>query len=156
MRDREAKVQAKSGIIVRLIFAVIAGAFASAGTTAAAQPSATAQTGSPASAVAKYSGCVMRLEADKDTLVINDATVCAKLTGKFVAADIAGHEVDLTGVLTAGTRTVPAAIGVSGVSNVGKSCSSTCSLLPPRTRGLGKGGELPGKEGGTPGVAPPH
>ncbi|HEY4380757.1 MAG TPA: hypothetical protein VGN01_10460 [Acidobacteriaceae bacterium] len=129
---------------------MIASAAAMAGQTQPTTPTASVE---PAS---KYSGCVMRLEADKDTLVINDATVCAKLTGKFVAADIAGHEVDITGVLKAGSRTIPASLNVSSVGSVGKSCSSICSLLPPRTRGLGKGGEVPGKEGGTPGVAPQH
>jgi len=158
MRNRELNVPAKRGTIVRLILeiAIVCGVISGAGTAAAQAPVSATQADSPAPAAAKYSGCVMRLDADKDTLEINTATTCAKLTGKFVASDIAGHEVDLTGVLTAGSGKIPASLSVGSVTSVGKSCSSTCSLLPPRSRGLGKGGELPGKEGGTPGVAPQH
>lgn len=157
MRNRELNAPAKSGTIVRLILGVIAGCGVIAGAnTATAQAPAATRTDSPAPAVSKYNGCVMRLDSDKDTLVINTATTCAKLTGRFVASDIAGYEVNLTGVLTAGSGKIPASLSVGSVTSVGKSCSSTCSLLPPRTRGLGKGGELPGKEGGTPGVAPQH
>lgn len=104
-------------------------------------------------AEAKYAGCVQHLATDKDTLVLNAETVCAKLTGKFTAAALDGHEVELNGVLTERSPGVPASINVGSVVTVGKSCSSTCSLQP-RTRGLGKGGEIPGKEGGTPGEAP--
>jgi len=148
---------AKSATTVRLMLAAIAvcGVVAAI-TVAAAQSPTAAQPDTAPPAEAKYSGCVVPLEADKDILVINTATVCAKLTGKFTAADVAGHEVDLSGVLTAGTSTTPASISVNSVTNVGKSCSSSCALLPPRKRGLGKGGQLPGKEGGTPGAAPQH
>jgi len=104
-------------------------------------------------APAKYTGCVQRVPTDKDTLVLSGDTVCAKLTGTFTADDLAGHLVDLTGVLTARTHDTPASIDVSSVASVGKSCASTCSLRPPGTRGLGKGGQIPGKEGGTPGVS---
>ena len=153
MRDRVLKLPAKSAKIVRLILAVVVGYGVMATAIGLAQPPA--QPDSAAPVETKHSGCVMRPDPDKDTLVINTATVCAKLTGKL-AADIAGHEVDLTGVLTAGSRTGPASISVSSVGSVGKSCSSTCSLLPPKTRGLGKGNELPGKEGGTPGLVSPQ
>jgi hypothetical protein len=102
---------------------------------------------------AKYAGCVQHLSTDKDTLVISGETFCAKLNGKFSAANLDGHEVELKGVLTERSPGVPASISVGFVITVGKSCSNTCSLLPP-TRGLGKGGEIPGKEGGTPGAAP--
>jgi hypothetical protein len=101
----------------------------------------------------KYEGCVQHVVTDKDTLVLSGETYCAKLTGKFSPADLDGHEVELKGVLTERSPGVPASISVGSVVTVGKSCSSTCSLLP-RTRGLGKGGEIPGKEGGTPGAAP--
>ena len=105
-----------------------------------------------------YSGCVQRSTADKDTLILNGETVCAKLTGTFSADKLAGHEVDLKGVLTERTAATPASIRITSVTSIGKSCSNTCSLQPPGTRGLNKGGEKPGKEGGTPGAAPtqPH
>jgi hypothetical protein len=101
-----------------------------------------------------FSGCVQGLPGDKNMLVISSDTVCAKLTGKFTAADLSGHEVDLKGILTERTPANPASLKVTSVVTIGKSCSSTCSLQPPGTRSLGKGGEKPGKEGGTPGAAP--
>jgi len=113
-----------------------------------AQPPATA----PADVT--YKGCVQSLPTDKETLVLSSDTVCARLTGKFAAADLAGHEVELKGVLTPRSPGVSASISVGSVVSVGKSCSSTCSLRPPGTRGLGKGSEKPGKEGGTPGLVP--
>lgn len=101
-----------------------------------------------------YAGCVQRSTADKDTLVLSGETVCAKLTGsRFTPEKLVGHEVDLKGVLTERTTTNPAVIRVDSIDSVGKSCSNTCSLQPPGTRGL-RGGEKPGKEGGTPGMAP--
>jgi hypothetical protein len=105
-----------------------------------------------------YSGCVQRSATDKDTLILSGETVCAKLTGTFSADKLAGHEVDLKGVLTERTTSTPAAIRVTSVTSIGKSCTNTCPLQPPGTRGLNKGGEKPGKEGGTPGAAPtqPH
>ena len=115
------------------------------------------QTSSPpasaSSSVAHYAGCVQRSTTDKDTIILSNETLCAKLTGTFVADKLVGHEVDLKGVLTDGTASTPAAIRVNSIGSIGKSCSDVCSLLPPGKRGLKKG-ELPGKEGGTPGAAP--
>lgn len=112
----------------------------------------------PAPTPSNYSGCVQRSTNDKDTLILSGETVCAKLTGNFSADKLAGHEVDLKGVLTERTTSIPAAIRVTSITSTGKSCTNTCSLQPPGTRGLNKGGEKPGKEGGTPGAAPtqPH
>jgi len=104
-------------------------------------------------AASSYAGCVQRSTADKNTLVLSGESVCAKLTGSFSAEKLIGHDVDLKGVLTERTAANPAAIHVDSIDSVGKSCSNTCSLQPPGTRGL-RGGEKPGKEGGTPGMAP--
>jgi hypothetical protein len=103
--------------------------------------------------VIRYAGCVQRSATDKDTIVLSNETLCAKLTGTFSAEKIVGHEVDLKGVLTDRTASTPATIRVGSISSIGKSCSDACSLFPPGKRGLKKG-ELPGKEGGTPGMAP--
>lgn len=100
-----------------------------------------------------YTGCVQRSTTDKNTLVLSGESVCAKLTGSFSSEKLAEHEVDLKGVLTERTAANPAAIRVDSVDSVGKSCSNTCSLQPPGTRGL-RGGEKPGKEGSTPAMAP--
>ena len=87
-------------------------------------------------------------------LILNTETACAKLTGKFSATQLDGHEVDLKGVLTPRTSALPASLRVDAVVSVGKPCSEVCSLTPPKSRGLGKGGEIPGRQGGTPGEAP--
>jgi hypothetical protein len=102
----------------------------------------------------EFQGCVQASPTDKTVLVLNTEAACATLTGKFTATQLDGHQVDLKGVLTPHTRTVPASIHVDTVVSVGKACSNVCSLRPPGTRGLGKGGEIPGKQGGTPGEAP--
>jgi hypothetical protein len=101
----------------------------------------------------EFQGCVQQSPTDKTTLIINTESACATLTGKFTATQLDGHLVDLKGVLTPRTSALPASIRVDAVVSVGKACSDVCSLKP-RTRGLGKGGEIPGKEGGTPGAAP--
>jgi hypothetical protein len=106
----------------------------------------------PAPASAAYSGCVQQSPTDKDTLVLSAESVCARLTGTLSATQLIGHEIDLKGVLTPRVGTTPASIKVDSVVHVGKSCSDVCALLPPKKRGLG--GEVPGKEGGTPGLAP--
>jgi hypothetical protein len=102
---------------------------------------------------ANFSGCVQPAPADKTTLILSGETVCAKLTGTFSSEKLLGHEVALKGVLTERTASSSASIHVGSINSVGKSCSNTCSLQPPGTRGL-RGGEKPGKEGGTPGMAP--
>jgi hypothetical protein len=101
-------------------------------------------------APSSFSGCVKSATSDKDTIILSGESVCAKLTGNFSAEKLIGHQVDLKGVLTERTPTAPANIHVGSISSIGKSCSNTCSLQPPGTRGL----EKPGKEGGTPGMAP--
>jgi hypothetical protein len=98
-----------------------------------------------------FSGCVQRSATDKDTLILSTDSVCATLGGKVSGTQIAGHQVDLKGVLTPRTPAAPASIQVGSVVSVGKECSDVCSLRPPGSRGLQKGGEMPGKEGGTPG-----
>jgi hypothetical protein len=149
MRNQSGKTPAKAGSKLSRIPAQIAvcGALSFA-SWAAAQSAAPAA----APAAAKFSGCVQPLTTDKDTMVLSGDTVCAQLTGKFAASDLTGHQVELNGVLTPRTSGTPASIQVGSVSSVGKSCSDICSLMPPRTRGLGRGGQTPGKEGGTPGL----
>jgi hypothetical protein len=104
--------------------------------------------GGPGSAA--YSGCVMASPTDKDTLILNSDLVCADLSGKFATPNLAGHQIDLSGVLTPRAGTTPASIAIDSVDKIGKSCSEVCSPLPPRSRGLG--GERPGREGGRPGA----
>lgn len=104
-------------------------------------------------ASSNFAGCVQRSTTDKSTVILSGESICAKLTGSFSSDKLIGHEVDLKGVLTERTAASPATINVGSINSVGKSCSNTCSLQPPGTRGL-RGGEKPGKEGGTPGAAP--
>jgi hypothetical protein len=120
-----------------------------------AQSPATPAPPKPA-APATYSGCVQKAPGLPDTLVISTPTVCAMLKGKLFEDKVAGHEIELKGVLTPRNASVAASIEVQSVVSVGKSCSDVCSLHPPATRGLHppKTGEIPGSEGGTPGA--PH
>jgi hypothetical protein len=113
----------------------------------------TASQTTPPPSVTHFAGCVQRSTTDKDTIILSNETLCAKLTSTFPMEKVVGHEIDLKGVLTNGTASTPAAIRVGTITSIGKSCTDTCSLLPPGRRGLKKG-ELPGKEGGTPGMAP--
>jgi hypothetical protein len=109
----------------------------------------------PPSPAESFQGCVQPSPTDKTVLIVSTENACAKLTGKFKAADISGHQVELKGVLTPyASPTAPASIKVESVVTVGKPCEDVCSLQPPHTRGLGHGGETPGKEGGTPGAVP--
>jgi hypothetical protein len=143
-----AKAGTKLGRIAAL-FGVLLVVLSLAG-WAGAQSTQTAPAAAPAEK--KFSGCVQPVPTDKDTLVLSGDTVCAKLTGKFAASELSGHQVELNGVLTPRTTGTPASIEVGSVASVGKSCSDVCALKPPGTRGLGKGGQTPGKEGGTPGL----
>jgi hypothetical protein len=118
---------------------------------AASAPAATAAAPAPAQS---FKGCVQQSTTEKSTLVLSTDTVCATLTGKFTASRIAGHEIEIKGVLTPRTAAAPASIRVDGVVEVGKACTDVCSLRPPGSRGLTRGGEIPGREGGTPGEAP--
>jgi hypothetical protein len=87
-------------------------------------------------------------------LVISTPTACALLTGKVSAEKLAGHQVELTGILTPRTATAAASIQVDSVGSVGKSCTDVCALKPPMSRGLHRpsGSAIPGSEGGTPGL----
>jgi len=128
---------------------VLVGAAGLAGVHGYAQPPASAPA---APAPATFSGCVQKAPGSSTTLVISTPNTCATLKGQVSVDVLAGHQVDLTGVLTPRTGTVAASIDVHVVNGVGKSCSDVCSLQPPRQRGL-----HPGGEGGTPGaVAPPQ
>jgi hypothetical protein len=150
MRNSTCKTLVKAGRkLGRIAAMVVACGGLSVASWAAAQSTPAA---AAAPAEKKFSGCVQPVPTDKDTLVLSGDTVCAKLTGKFAAADLTGHQVELNGVLTPRTPGTPASIEVGSVASVGKSCSDVCSLKPPGTRGLGKGGQMPGKEGGTPGL----
>ena len=112
-----------------------------------------------------YAGCVQKAPDSDTILVISTAKVCATLN-KGQASDkdfseekLAGHEVELKGVLTPRTASVAASIEVNSVVSVGKSCTDVCALRPPATRGLHRpdpaAGDAPGADGGTPGLAPP-
>jgi hypothetical protein len=126
----------------------LVGTIGLAGVHGYAQAPANAPATPPAPAT--FSGCVQKAPGSSTTLVISTATTCATLTGKVSMDVLAGHQVDLTGVLTPRTATDAASIEVHVVNGVGKSCSDVCALHPPHSRGL-----HPGGEGGTPGVAAP-
>ena len=119
-----------------------------------ASPAPAAASESSKGALAPYSGCVLRSATDRNTLVLNADSVCAVLAGRLATSRLAGHQIDLKGVLTRGAAHPPgpASIQVDAIVHVGASCSDACSPLPPGKRGLGS--EKPGKEGGTPGAAP--
>jgi hypothetical protein len=108
------------------------------------------------SAPASFSGCVQKAPGSSTTLVLSTPTTCAKLSGKFSVEQLAGHQIDLKGVLTPRTSSTPALIQVESVKKVGDVCSDVCSLQPPRSRGLHPPPqrEVPGTEGGTPGAVP--
>ena len=124
--------------------ALLTFAFSAAGAQQPAQPSP-----------AKYTGCV---QSDSASIVLRAPNVCAVLKGKISASEVAGHQIELTGVLSPATKTSPPIIQVDSVSSVGQSCTETCAARP-RGRGLhhptGASSEVPGSEGGTPG-APMH
>ena len=125
---------------------------------AGAQASAQAPANPPAPpkplAPATYSGCVQKAPDSTTDLVISTAKVCAVLTGKVSVDTLAGHQVELTGILTPRTSSAAASIQVNSVGSVGKSCTETCALKPPLSRGLHKPADsaVPGSEGGTPGL----
>jgi hypothetical protein len=119
---------------------------------AAAAPDPTAKPPAPAR---EFQGCVQSSPTDKTILVFSTDKVCATLDGGLATPQLAGHQIDLKGILTPRTRNQAASIHIDSVVNVGKPCSDVCSLRPPGTRGLG-GGETPGREGGTPGLTTPH
>jgi hypothetical protein len=134
---------------------VIAACLGFAGTHALAQAAET--TSAPPPAPATYKGCVQKAPGSDGTLIISTANACAKLTGKVSADSLAGHEVELQGILTPRTPSAAASIQVDSVTSVGSACTNVCSLHPPGTRGLHRpqDGAVPGTEGGTPGAAPP-
>ncbi|MGA1982550.1 MAG: hypothetical protein ABSG84_08750 [Acidobacteriaceae bacterium] len=129
-----------------------------AGCLAGAQASAQATGSEPAAAKppapATYSGCVQKAPNSTTDLVISTPAACARLTGNVSADTLAGHQVELTGILTPRTPSAAASIQVGSVSSVGKACTDVCSLHPPGTRGLQRpsNGAVPGSEGGTPGL----
>lgn len=133
----------------------VAPAVALAGCLVFAAQQALAQAAAPKPAApATYSGCVQKAPDSTTALVISAPTACALLTGKVSVDKLAGHEVELTGILTPRTPSTAASIKVNSVASVGKSCTDICSLKPPGTRGLHRpaNNAVPGSEGGTPGV----
>ncbi len=152
MRNSTCRTLVKAGLKlsrIAVLCGVLLGVMSLVG-RAGAQSTQTSPAAAPAEK--KFSGCVQPVPTDKDTLVLSGDTVCAKLTGKFAASELSGHQVELSGVLTPRTPGTAASIEVGSVASVGKSCSDVCALKPPGTRGLGKGAQTPGKEGGTPGL----
>ena len=147
IRNMVAFCEVNRGLILGLaIFAVGA-----AGVADYAQDSNTAASAKSAS----FSGCVQKGSGSDNLLVISGATVCATLKGKLAVPGLVGHQVDLKGVLTPRTTSTATSIEVESVDKVGEGCSDVCKLQPPGTRGLRpppKDHEVPGSEGGTPGV----
>ena len=125
-----------------------------AGAQAVAQAPANPPADTKPFAPATYSGCVQKAPDSTTDLVISTPTACARLTGNVSADTLAGHQVELTGILTPRTPSAAASLQVDSVSSVGKSCTDVCSLRPPGTRGLHRpnDGMIPGSEGGTPGL----
>jgi hypothetical protein len=102
---------------------------------------------------ATYNGCVQKASDSSDTLILTARNMCAVLKGKLSAEQVAGHQIELKGLLSPATKSGPASIQVDSVSSVGQSCSETC-VLRPRSRGIHPptADEVPGSEGGTPGA----
>ena len=100
-----------------------------------------------------FTGCVTPSTQDKGKLVLRSKESCSELAGNLVSASkLAGHTVTLEGALAPASGPEPETLTVSAVKQVGEACSSTCSLEPPGSRGLGKKkGEAIDKIGGTPG-----
>lgn len=129
-----------------------------AGVQACAQTPASPSAPPKPPAPTAYSGCVQKAP-DSSDLVISTPKVCALLTGKVSADTLVGHQVELTGILTPRTSSAAASIQVNSVGSVGKTCTETCALHPPLSRGLHRpnDGMVPGSEGGTPGLTTtPH
>ncbi len=130
--------------------------------TAQASAQASAQSSGNASAPpapATYKGCVQKAPGTDGVLLISTPSACAKITGKALGDDAIGHEVQLDGILTPRTASVPASLHVDSVISVGNVCSKVCTLRP--RRGLPSPQDqqkaTPGTEGGTPGkVGPPQ
>jgi len=149
---RIAKGATVSRVVRRIALGLAAAGFVGlASAQTPAQPEAPAKPAAPAT----YKGCVQKAPNSSTELVIKTATSCAKLTGQINVDQLAGHQVELTGMLTPRSGPQPATIKVDSVGSVGETCSDVCSLTPPRSRGLGHGGEIPGSEGGTPGLTAP-
>lgn len=130
-----------------------------AGTQASAQNAQSPSADTKPPAPATFSGCVQKAPDSTTGLVIGTAKVCALLAGKVSVDTLAGHQVELTGILTPRTASAAASIQVNSVGSVGKSCTEVCALHPPLSRGLHRpsDGMVPGSEGGTPGLTtPPH
>ncbi|HEX9198360.1 MAG TPA: hypothetical protein VF865_02285 [Acidobacteriaceae bacterium] len=127
-------------------------AIASCTGLASAQAPASA---APAAKPGAFTGCVQK-EPGTSNLVISTPNVCARLTGKSATEKLVGHEIDLHGILVPRTASTAASIQVESVTKVGKSCTDVCALQPPGTRSLHpKDHEVPGSEGGTPGLTAP-
>jgi hypothetical protein len=146
----------RTGRVLALSIAIAAGL---AGTQAFAQAAANPPEAAKPPAPATYSGCVQKAPDSTTGLVIGTPKVCALLTGKLSADTLAGHQVELTGILTPRTSSAPASIQVNSVGSIGKACTEVCALHPPLSRGLHRpsAGMVPGTEGGTPGLTTtPH
>jgi hypothetical protein len=118
---------------------VFVGCLGVAGGQAYAQPPAS--TPATPTKPATFSGCVQKAPGSSTELVISAPTACAKLTGNVPVDNLAGHQVDLTGILTPRTTSAPASIAVDSVKTVGASCTDVCSLRPPGTRGSASAAE---------------
>ena len=95
-------------------------------------------------------GCVARLPNTADKYVLATGDRCLLLTGTFNAIQIADHEIVAKGIVIEPSGMAPLTLNIQAVQSA-RSCTRTCVLEPPGTRGI-HGKERPGKEGGTPGV----
>jgi hypothetical protein len=121
----------------------------------AAQSPAPATAASSLAAEKKYSGCVQGQPGENSMLVLSGDGLCARLTGKFPAESITGHEIELRGTLTPRTPQVTAFIAVTSILTVGKTCANSCSLYPLPAYVPGKGDANSGKQPDSPPAAPP-
>jgi hypothetical protein len=112
-------------------------------------PAATPKQAIPAT----YEGCVSKLpKLDKYVLATQDR--CMLLSGNFKAGQVADRWVALHGLLLEASGMDPLTLQVDSPAVVKNSCTQTCKLVPPGTRGV-HGKEKPGSDGGPPGVTKP-
>lgn len=96
------------------------------------------------------SGCVTPSTQDKGKLVVRSKDSCSELGGKqAVAGRLSGHIATLEGTLTEATSADPETFTILSVKEIGQTCTETCTLEPPGSRGLKR---KMGKLGGTAGA----
>ena len=101
-----------------------------------------------------YSGCVSKVPNTDNSYALAAGGRCYLLRGTFKGSDLLDKDVVLRGVVAEATGRLPMTLKVESTTAVKESCSKTCTLQPPGSRGL-NGDEKPGREGGTPGATEP-